>query len=360
MKRVIMKDVAEKAGVSISTVSLVLNERPGVKKETRRKVLEIARRCHYIPNHIARSLVTRKTSTVGIIVPDISEVFYGTLVKIMQDAMDRHGYSMMLCNAENNQHKERHYISFLVEKGTDGIIMVPCSGANADLIRAVTLPVVFVDRRIPGLNKSYVGIDNRKAAREATEHLIRLGHRRIACLGGPPDASINEERVAGYREALEAHGIPVDPGRILPTDLTVQGGYDTTRRLLALESVPTAIFTSGDTCAIGVFEALAERNILVPEEMAIVGFDDMKFAPFLRVPLTSVHQPLDQIGTTAVDLLLKVLRKDSAQPEHVTLDADLIVRESCGHGRGPAGTGNRKRAPQGEAGDLRQSSETIT
>jgi LacI family transcriptional regulator len=334
MKRINMKYIAEKAGVSISTVSLVLNERPGVKRETRRRVLEIARKYHYIPNHIARSLVTRKTSTVGIIVPDISEVFYGTLVKIMQDALDRSGYSMMLCNAENNQHKERYYISFLVEKGTDGIIMVPCSGANADLIQAISTPVVFVDRCIPELQKSYVGIDNRKAAREATEHLIRLGHRKIACLAGPPEASINEERITGYREALEAHGLSVDPGGILPTDLTVQGGYDATMLLLSLESVPTAVFTSGDTCAIGVYEALAEKSILVPEEMAIVGFDDMKFAPFLRVPLTSVHQPLEHMGQTAVELLLKTLREGAVQPQRIIMDAPLIVRESCGYGLG--------------------------
>jgi LacI family transcriptional regulator len=325
-----IKDLAAKAGVSISTVSLVLNERPGVKKETRTKVLELAKKYKYVPNHIARSLVMKKTRTIGIVVPDISEVFYGTLVKIMQDAMSLRGYSMMLCNTENDLEKESHYLNFLLEKGTDGIIMVPCAGAEQAKIQSVRIPVVFVDRYIPGVDTSYVGINNRNAGREATAHLIRLGHRKVACIAGPKCANSSEERIQGYRDALESNGISCRDDYVLNTDWTVSGGFSAARTLLDLPEPPSAIFTTGDTCAIGVFEALSAEQVKVPEEMALVGFDDMKFAPFLRVPLTSVRQPLEKMGNTAVELLLDKLGDGNKSVQKI-FDTELIIRESCGY-----------------------------
>ncbi|MFW6137989.1 MAG: LacI family DNA-binding transcriptional regulator [Spirochaetota bacterium] len=326
-----IKDIARIAGVSVSTVSFVLNNKPGVSEDTRFRVLSVAEKFNYVPNHIARSLVTKKTKSIGLIIPDIAEVFYGKLARIIQDAVDKKNYSLVLCNSENKAYKEAKYLDFLVEKVVDGIIMVPVDSSNADKVNSLEIPVVFVDRYMEGVAVSYVGIDNEIAAYRANEHLLKLGHKKISCITGPDGASSSEERIRGYSKALAHFNIEFDPFWLKKTDWTVEGGYDAASKLLQLKNTPTAIFVTGDTCAIGVFEALHIRGLKVPQDIAVVGFDDMKFSPFLRVPLTTVKQPLDQMGNRSVDILFgKIDSKYHYKPQRVILDTEFIIRESCG------------------------------
>jgi LacI family transcriptional regulator len=326
-----IKKIAQIAGVSVSTVSLALNNKPGVSEEKRTRVLGVAEKINYIPNNAARSLVTKKTKSVGVIVPDISEVFYGVLARAVQDGLGEQQYSMILCNSDNKPEKESDTFSFLIEKGVDGIIMVPGTSANVEELRKRRLPVVFVDRYAEGIEASYVGIDNERAGYETTMHFLRLGHRRIGCVSGPMGATSSEERIHGYKRALSDKGVAFDRLIVKESDLTVEGGYGAAREMIALKDTPTALFVMGDTCAIGVYKALDEMRMVIPDDIAIIGFDDMPFSPYLTVPLTTVRQPIRELGRASVELLFETIRsKNRNQKRKVILSSELIVRDSCG------------------------------
>ena len=326
-----IKQVAKVAGVSVSTVSLALNDKPGVSEEKRMRVLGVAKKLNYIPSNVARSLVTKKTKSVGVIVPDISEVFYGVLARAVQDELSAQHYSMVLCNSDNRPEKESGALSFLIEKGVDGIIMVPGTSANVEELKKRRVPVVFVDRYAEGIEASYVGTDNERLGYETTKHFIRMGHSRIGCISGPSGATSSEERISGYRRALSEDGIKYDRLIIKESDLSVEGGYRAAREMIALKEMPTALFVMGDTCAIGVYKALEEENLAIPGAVAVIGFDDMPFAPFLKVPLTTVKQPIREFGRISVELLFDTIRsKNHNQKEKVILSSELIIRESCG------------------------------
>jgi LacI family transcriptional regulator len=326
-----IKDVARVAGVSVSTVSFVLNKRPGVSKDTRLKVLSVVEKLDYIPNQVARSLVTRRTHSIGLIIPDTAELFYGKLARIIQDAVGLHAYSLVIGNSDNYAAKEKSCLDFLVEKNVEGIIMVPGTSSNIERVKKIRTPMVFVDRQLEGVDISYVGVDNRAAGYKSTKHLVDLGHDMIGCITGPTSASSSQERVQGYQEALMDSHLSWDPLLLKNTDWTVEGGYRGAKELLSLKNRPTAIFVTGDTCAIGVFDALREEGLSVPGDVALVGFDDLIFASFLRVPLTTVRQPLEQMGTLAVRLLFERLESSEPKsPERVILPTELVIRESCG------------------------------
>jgi LacI family transcriptional regulator len=326
-----IKDVAKIAGVSISTVSLVLNNKLGVSEGTRIRVLAVMEKLNYVPNNIARSLVTKRTASIGLIVPDISDVFYAQLGRAVQDAVAKKGYSMILCNSENSPEKEATYLNFLKEKKVDGIIMVPGGSINSTEIEQIDTPIVFVDRYTKGVDISYVGVDNEKGGYEATKHLIKLGHERVGCICGPNGASSSEERIAGYKKALAESGLRYDEVLLRGSNWTVGGGFYATKELLSLKASPTAIFTTSDICAIGVFDALGKEGLKVPEDIAVVGFDDIKFAPYMRVPLTTVRQPVKEMGEISAKLLLEELSsKKKSSSRKVILNTKLIVRESCG------------------------------
>jgi DNA-binding LacI/PurR family transcriptional regulator len=326
-----IKDIARIAGVSVSTVSLVLNEKPGVRGETRLRVMSVMEKLNYVPNNIARSLVTKVSKSIGLIVADISELFFGTYARIIQNAVNREGYRLILYNSDNRPDKEGSSLDSLSENGVDGIIMVPCSEENAGKISRMGIPVVFLDSYVPGVDASYVGVHNEEAGRRATEHLIRLGHKRVACVTGPRGFSSSEERIRGYRKALDAHGITFNDLFLRHTDWTVDGGFDAANQLLCLKAVPTALFVTGDTCALGALKAVYGEGLRVPEDIAIVGFDDMMFSAFLKVPMTTVRQPMKALGEQAVKLLFEKIRSNNAaSSRRVILQTRLIVRESCG------------------------------
>jgi LacI family transcriptional regulator len=327
-----IKDIARIAGVSASTVSLALNNKPGVGKDTRLRVQSIADKLNYIPNNIARSLVTKKTKNIGLIVADIAEVYFGTLARIIQDAVNSEGYNLIICNSEYTSDKECDCLDSLVGNNVDGVIMVPKGSYNTEKVANIRKPLVFLDNYIKDLDVSRVGVDNVRAAFTATQHLIDLGHRTVACITGPDGCSSSDERIIGFKKALKEAGIEFSNLLLKYTDWTVEGGYRATEELLSLNKRPTAIFVTGDTCAIGVFEALYSEGLKIPEDVAIVGFDDMKFSPFLKVSLTTVRQPLREMGESAVSLLFdEMLSNRQRARKEIILKTEMIIRESCGY-----------------------------
>lgn len=329
-----IKDVAKIAGVSTSTVSLVLNKKSGVSEKTRLRVQSVAEKLNYIPSDVARSLVTRKTKSVGLLVPNIAEIYFGTLARTIQDALNIGGYTLILCNSDNRYDKERDCLDFLIEKNVEGIIMVPRGNGNIDKIMSIRVPVVFIDSYMENVDISYVGVNNEQAGYNATEHLIKFGHRRIACITGPIGFNSSEERILGYKRALEDAGIEFNNLFLKYTDWTVEGGFQATKEIFSLARKPTAVFVTGDTCAIGVFEALYGEGYSIPDDVSVVGFDDMKFSPFLKVPLTTVRQPISQLGNCAVGLLFeKINSENRSESKKIILDTELVIRESCGFNR---------------------------
>lgn len=326
-----IKDIAKIAGVSPSTVSIVFNDKPGVSEITRLRVMSVIEKVNYRPNSVAWSLVTKKTKSIGVITPDVGEIFYGTLVKHIQYAISSHHYSMVLCISDNNAEKEGRYLDFLIEKGVDGIIMVPTSINSVPRIEGIDIPVVFVDRYIRGVNVSYVGIDNEKAGYNATRHLIGIGHRYIGFISGPSGESTSEDRLLGYRRALEEAGLSINSMFIKYTDWSLQQGFQTTKELLSLKIRPSAVVVMGDTCALGVINAVKDEGLKIPEDMALISFDDLIFASFLEVPLTTVRQPVEQLGRACVELFFEqVQSKEKPRSRKIVLDTELIIRKSCG------------------------------
>jgi LacI family transcriptional regulator len=327
-----IKDIARIAGVSVSTVSLVLNNHPGVSTETRLRVQSIADKLNYVPNSIARSLVTRRTKNIGLIVADIAEVYFGTLAKIIQNAVNREGYNIVIVNSEYKKDKECSCLDALISHNVDGIIMVPKGTHNIEKIKNIKKPLVFLDNYIKDIDVSRVRVDNEKAGYNATQHLIKLGHRSIACITGPEGFISSDDRVVGFNRALKEAGIEGNDFFLKYTDWTVEGGFQAMEEILTLKTNPTAVFVTGDTCAIGVFEALYKEGFKVPDDVAIVGFDDMKFSPFLKVSLTTVRQPLNEMGKNVVALLFEILRSNMRiKSREIVLKTELIIRDSCGY-----------------------------
>jgi LacI family transcriptional regulator len=317
-----------------------MNDKPGVAEETRLKVKSVAEKLNYIPNNIARSLVTRRTHSIGLIVADISEPFFSTLAKIIQDAVNAVGYRLILCNSDNKPVKENSCLDLLLESGVDGIVMVPCSAENGPRISSISLPIVFLDCFIPGSHISYVGIDNENAGYTVTEHFIKMGHRRIACVAGPKGATSSELRIRGWMKALRTNGLPVNDLYLKHTDWSVESGFSAAREIFSLKDLPTAVFVMGDMSAIGVFEALNEKNIQVPDDVAIVGFDDIQFSRFFKVPLSTVRQPMSDLGNQAAQILVEAIRSrhlrqitERKEPVEVILKPELIIRDSCGYSK---------------------------
>jgi LacI family transcriptional regulator len=338
-----IRDVARRAGVSVATAARALGEYGYVSAVTRERVRRVARGMDYHPNAIARSMIKGRTQTLAVIVSDNANPFFASVVRGIEDVVLAKGYAIMLCNADENPEKEAMYLRTVRQKRADGLIISP-SGGSATLLRSLIgsgTPVVQVDRRLHGLATDAVLIDNRSGVRAAIEHLIRLGHRRIGMIGGPRRLYTGRERLEAYRVALQDAGVPVDDDLILEGSFKERSGYELVGRFLAMRRQPTAIFVANNLMTIGALLALKEAGVRIPQEMAVVGFDDMEWAPILTPPLTAVAQPGYDLGTAAGRLLLERLQAQRAgRPQTIVFQPRLVVRESCGaSSRANAGIG---------------------
>jgi LacI family transcriptional regulator len=325
-----MRDVAERAGVSVTTVSHVINETRPVSDELRQRVLAAIDELGYQPNVLARSLRRGETHTIGMIVPDSANPFFAELARGIEDTSFAHGYNLILCNSDGDLDKELIYADVLTEKQVDGILFV-AAGVSTDHIRALQerrIPVVIVDREIPDVSVDQVLTDNARGGWLATRHLLELGHRCIGCITGPSDVTPSAERVTGYRQALSEGGIPVDEVLIVKGDFQYESGYRAARQILARDDPPTAIFTCNDLMAVGAISAAVEMGRQVPVNLSVVGFDDVRLASFANPPLTTIVQPKYEMGVLATTMLLERMRDHDIPPRRRLLDTSLLIRQS--------------------------------
>ncbi len=327
-----IQEVAEKAGVSPTTVSHVINKSRVVADETRQRVEAAMEELHYRPNALARSLRRGQTHTLGLILPDSANPFFAEIGHSIEAAAFDQGYSVVLCNTEGDLDKEELYVDVLTKKQVDGIIFV-AAGEQSDSLRTLLhhqLPVVVVDRDLADAEIDAVLTDNRQGGYLATQHLIRLGHRRIGCIAGPSHLTPSAQRVTGYREALNEAGLPIDDALIMRGDFHPQSGYHAARSLLERPTAPTALFACNDLMALGALRAAAEAGRSVPGQFAIVGFDDIELASFTSPPLTTIAQPKSDLGRLAVGWLIEHIADKTRPARRELLPTRLIVRGTCG------------------------------
>ena len=322
-------DVARLAGVSTATVSRALNDTGQIAPATRAAIDAAVEQLGYRPNTIARSLVTKSTQTIALLLPDITNPFYAALVSGIQQHALEAGHTMLLCTTEGDPEREEQYLSLLRAKQVDGALVDGLRLPPDRIARFVRdgFPIVCLDRDVDSTSVPLVQVDNRLGARLATRHLLDLGHRQIAHVAGAPDLRISEERIAGYREAMASTLIEQDPGLVATGGFTEEGGYQAMQRLLGSRSF-SAVFAANDLSAVGVISALAEHGYRVPENVSVVGFDDLRLSAYTTPPLTTVRQPAAEIAERATQLLLDLIHgKEVCQQLHL-LEPELVVRAS--------------------------------
>jgi LacI family transcriptional regulator len=327
-----IREVAGRAHVSATTVSHVVNGTRFVSETIRARVQAAMAELGYRPNALARSLRRGETKTLGLILPDSANPYFAELGRGIESAAFALGYSVVLCNTEGNQAREQLYLDLLAEKQVDGLLLV-AAGDRAGALEGAPgrrLPVVVVDRDLPHVQVDTVLADKRQGSHLATRHLARLGHRRIGCIAGPSNLAPSARRLRGYRDALEEAGLPFDPRLTRRGDYHPGSGWAATRALLEEPSPPTAVFAGNDLMAIGALRAAAEAGRRVPDDLAVVGFDDIELASFTTPPLTTVRQSTVELGRTAVRLLAERIGDPARPPVRALLDTRLVVRASCG------------------------------
>ncbi len=324
-----IKDIARMAGVSHSTVSRALRNSPLVNRKTTEEIQGIARGLGYQPSAIARGLVTRKSRTIGVVVTTIADPFVSEVVIGIELAANDNGYSVFLADSNADPAREQSVVHSFAERRVDGIVVTSSrvGALYTPLLSQMMVPIVLINNQHPGEFVHSVMIDNVQGSREATSHLIELGHRRIAYVGDRYGHQSDAERLAGYREALEAASLPVAAGLVEYGDGRPEGGIQAMDRLLALADPPTAVFCYNDMTALGVLRTLRVHGLHVPADISLVGFDDLFIVSYTEPQLTTVRQPMQQMGRMAMESLLQLM---SGQPseEAVKVPAELIVRES--------------------------------
>ena len=329
--RVTIHDVAARARVSVATVSRALQSPGIVAEDSRRKVLAAVAKLGYSPNVQARSLRTARTHTIVALVPDISNPFYSAVIRGIERVAHQNQYSVLLGDTQHSVEREQSYAELISRRQADGLITL-----------APRVPVISHTGRAPVVNAceyvkdpaiASVHIDNARAAREALVHLINLGHRDIAFIAGREHTPISADRERGYRQALEAAGLPVNPELVAQGDFSVESGVRAMEQLYAAEQPFTAVFCSNDEMAIGALQVIKGRGQRIPEDVSVIGFDDIPHARYTDPPLTTIAQPMAELGMEAMTMLLEILQDPTTRPRKRILPAPLVIRASAGRCR---------------------------
>jgi LacI family transcriptional regulator len=340
---VTVREVARRAGVSPMTVSRVVNGGRRVRPETRLAVERVIAAVGYVPNGLARALTSRRTGVVGLMVPDVGNPFYAPVVRGAETIARRAGFRVFVCNSESNLAYEGEYIADMLRQRVEGLLIAPVGDEScAHLLRLEhhRIPFVLVDRTVRGVECDVVQGDSVGGARRLVDHLISLGHRRIAIIAETLAVSTARDRRRGYQEALAAAGIAFEPQLLFETTVDVAGGYAAMQTFLGLERRPTAVFATNNLTAVGAVKAIREHGLTVPDDIALVAFDDIEHVAILWPFLTVMPQAPETFGAIAAQLLMERINGHaSEQPRVVVIPSDVIVRESCGarlaaHGRG--------------------------
>jgi LacI family transcriptional regulator len=326
-----IKDIAKRAGVSIATVSYVVNNSRVVSPEVRGRVEKAINELGYHPDINARSIKTQRTSTIGLIIPDNANPFFAEIAKGVEDAGFEAGYSVILCNSNSMEARELAYINLLLSKRVDGVVFGATSKGveHARLLVEQSIPTAIFYREVEDLNIDSFRIDNIEAGYKATQHLIDLGHRKIACIQPRSPITPSSGRVLGFRKALLEAGIEVDEELMPVGDNLISGGGDAVMRLLQTKKCFTAIYSTNDAMAIGAMRAARDAGYQIPEDISIVGTDDILLARYSEPPLTTIAQPKQEAGSMAVKLLIERIEKRYKDgPREFILPIELIVRKS--------------------------------
>ncbi|RBW68555.1 LacI family DNA-binding transcriptional regulator [Bacillus taeanensis] len=326
-----MIDVAKIANVSVATVSRVISQPDRVSKETRQKVLEVIKELNYQPHMIARQFRTKETKTILVVVPDITKAFFSEVLRGIEHTALKNGYQVILGDTENDIEREREYINLLLKKQVDGMVLLTARIDKESLEEISNqFPMVLACEYMNGLNIPTVSIDNISSARKLTEHLIQLGHTKIAHITGPINVILSRDRLRGYQQAMLKYDLILDPAFIQEGDFSYESGYNQMLKLLALETIPTAVFVFNDEMAVGAIAAVKDSGLNVPKDIAVVGFDNVKMSSVYEPRITTIDQPKYKIGKKAMDLLLKLMSGEGLQKKKFVLKDQLIIRESCG------------------------------
>ncbi len=331
--RINSKEIARLAGVSQATVSRALSGHPHVAEMTRRRVLDVIEETGYLPNVLARALVTRRTATIGLVVSNITSQFYPELIEAVCAIAAEHDLSVVLGNTQQDPERQKDYLNLLIARRVDGIILTSTmmeAPYVAELARR-RYPIVLVNRLTTDNIGDSVSIDNEDGSKQAVRHLLALGHRRLAYLGGLKGTSTNRDRERGFKAALHEAGLHLDPQALLWGDYTPQRAFHAATQLLHLPDRPTAVVCADDGSALSFMDGLFDKGVSVPGGCAVIGFDDVRDAAHRQIGLTTVRQPVAQMAEIAMHLLLdRIGGVSPADPRQVVLPAELVVRRSCG------------------------------
>ena len=337
-KKITIKDIARVAKVSPMAVSMAINNRPGVSEDTRKRILKIAKGLNYQPNYAAKSLVTKRSYTIGLILDNIANPFFPELTKGIEETASKSDYNLLLCNTSQDLKAEKKCIDMLRSKGVDGIILTtvvandphikPLIEERFPFVCAVRQPLdLFFDNKV-----DYVVIDNFLGAHKGGKHLWKLGHERIAVLTGPKNVSTTIGRTEGFRKALAEEGVKLGPTLVVECNYSRENAYLAAKRLLKLKNPPTAFYTEDDTMAIGVRDAILESGLRIPEDIAIMGFDNIEMGALPGVEITTIEQRKYEMGAIGVKILIdKIEGKGPQAVNKIVLEPELIIRKSCGY-----------------------------
>ena len=330
-----ISDIAKLANVSKSAVSFVLNNKPGVSEQTRKKVLEIVKKYNFNPNQLAQSLVAKKTKSIGLLVTEIDNPFFTKVMRGVYDTCSNAGFSVLIGSSELSPEKEQEAISTFKSKQIDGIIVSPLSGEKIDYqyindFKSTNTPFVML-RNVQNHSINLVDIDNKKAAYDAVNYLVKLGHKKIVYFSGPVHSGHSFERLQGYENALIENNIPVDYDLVIKTGSYMINGYETAKKFInENKNLPTAIFCYNDLVALGLLSYLEDAKIAVPDSISVMGFDNIDFSKYIKTPLTTINMPAYEIGKTATELLLKQINNPKESfSERNYIEAQLVERASC-------------------------------
>jgi len=328
-----LKDIAEKTNVSVSTVSRILHdksEKYKIKKETQDRVKSAAKELGYRVNALARGLRLQRTNEIGVIVPDISNPFFSAIIKGLASELHKKNFNLIIYDSDEDIKIEASAIKSLFEKRVDGMIIASVGQdfSHIQKVCELNIPLVIVDRCFELLDADSVSVDNVKGSMLAVNHLLKEGHKRIAFIQGLRGTYANETRLQGYKIALTNGGIEIDENLIVGDDFRSFNGYLKTKQLLSMPNQPTAIFTAGDLIALGALEACREKNLIIPDDLSLITFDDPVFATYLSPALTAIEQPVTRISEVAVSMLLRRLENPKDECRKVLLEPKINIRNS--------------------------------
>ena len=338
--RLTMAQIAKEAGVSTTTVSKVLNQLPGVGPQTRNRIQKVIEQYDYVQNHAARHLRKGQSGLIDLVLMRLEGGYDLGILHGIQEALEESGHRLVIFATNEDEATERLWLRRVLDQSTDGVLLLlPYEKIGiAEALMTQRIPFIAIgDRNEPKTPFPTIGSTIWLGGYTATEYLISLGHRRIGMITGPLHLMTSRARLAGYREALERAGIPVDPALICEGNYLLGDGAQQTHTLLDQPDPPTAIFAGNDSQAAGVYQTLYQRNIRIPDQMSVIGFDDVMYSAQMSPPLTTIHQPLLEIGRMATNMLLRLISGQPLDSDHVELSTSLVVRASCAPPRETSG-----------------------